>query len=202
MEPLISQAAGVIRAGGLVILPTETFYALAADPWNKAAVKRIFEIKGRPLDKPLPLIAADRTSVEGVIVAPDRQTVRLMDEFWPGSLTILLAPARSVPRLLTDPAGRIGVRVPPDCAARSVAALAGGWLTATSANLSDEPAADRVALIRATLLDAVDLVVDLGRTPGGLPSTVVECFKGELRIIREGAVSADRLRCATASDCQ
>lgn len=199
MEPLLTKAAEVIREGGLVILPTETFYALAADPWNERAVERIFHVKERPRDKPLPLIAADRPSVQDVIVSPHREVVRLMDEFWPGSLTILFAPARSVPRLLLDPAGRIGVRVPPDCAARSVAAFAGGWLTATSANRSGALAADEVAKIPVAVRQAVDFVVDLGRSPGGLPSTVVEWSGGNLRIIREGAVSADRLRRAIGS---
>lgn len=199
MEPLLCKAVQVIRSGGLVILPTETFYALAADPWNEPAVERIFRIKDRPRDKPLPLIAANRPSVQNLIVGPDREVVRLMDEFWPGSLTILLTPARSVSRLLTDPAGRIGVRVPSDCAARSVADRAGGWLTATSANRSGEPAADQVVMIPTAVRKAVDLVVDLGRSPGGLPSTVVEWSVGKLRIIREGAVSADRLRRAIGS---
>jgi len=199
VELILSKAVQVIRSGGLVILPTETFYALAANPWNEQTVERIFRIKRRPFDKPLPLIAADRPSVQDVILAPGREVVRLMDEFWPGSLTILFATARSVPRLLTDPAGRIGVRVPSDCAARSVAAFAGGWVTATSANRSGEPAADEVAKIPAAVRNAVDLVVDLGRSPGGLPSTVVEWSGGKLRIIREGAVSADRLQRAIES---
>lgn len=194
METLLTKATKIVRSGGVVILPTETFYALAADPWNEAAVERIFRIKGRPHDKPLPLIAADRTSVERGVVAPDPKVIRLMDEFWPGSLTILLAPARPVIRLLTDTAGRIGVRIPPDCAAQVVAARAGGWLTATSANRSGEPNADRVAQIAASIREAVDLIVDLGRTPGGSPSTVVEYSDGRLRIVREGAVSAERLR--------
>lgn len=186
----------IIRSGGVAILPTETFYALAADPWNEDAVRRIFRIKARPHDKPLPLIAADRQCVERVIVPPGPEVIGLMDEFWPGSLTILVTPSRPVTRLLTDPAGRIGVRVPPICPARLVAERVGGWLTATSANRSGEPDADEVSKIARTVRDAVDLVVDLGRTPGGLPSTVVMWSGGQLRIIREGAVSADRLTAA------
>jgi L-threonylcarbamoyladenylate synthase len=96
-------------------------------------------------------------------------------------------------RLLTGPSGKIGVRVPPPCPARHLAERAGGWITATSANLSDRPNPQRVADIAEHVQQAVDMVIDLGPTPGGKPSTVVEPIGEYLRVIREGAVSMSTL---------
>jgi len=187
-EPHYRQAGEIIRSGGLVILPTETFYALAADPFKEEAVRRIFGIKRRDQTKPLALIASDRASVAKLVLRMSPLAEELADCFWPGSLTILLEPSRPVSPLLTGPSGKIGVRVPPQCPAGIVAADAGGWLTATSANLSGDLDPDDVSKIAKEVLDDVDLVMDLGRTPGGKPSTVVEPLDDHFRILRKGAV--------------
>lgn len=188
-QSLFEESARVVRSGGIVIVPTETFYALAADPFQEGAVRRIFALKGRPFVKPLPLIAAARETVRQVVTEASPLAEALMDRFWPGSLTILLSPSVRVPKMLAGPDGKIGVRVPPRCPARDLAELCGGWLTATSANLSDEPNASVIDQIAPALRDAVDLVMDLGPSPGGEPSTVVEPLADGVRIIREGAIS-------------
>jgi L-threonylcarbamoyladenylate synthase len=190
---IFDRAETVIAAGGLVIVPTETFYALAADPFQEHAVRRIFHAKGRPASKPLPLIAADRGVVERLIAEDDRQIRALMERFWPGSLTILVR-AHGFCDLLAGPDGKIGVRVPPWCAARILAARAGGWITATSANLSGDPEADDVSKIDRSVIQAADLVMNLGPTPGGKPSTVVEPLDHGFRIVREGAIPESSIR--------
>ncbi len=119
---------------------------------------------------------------------------KLTDGFWPGSLTILLVPSKQVSTLLMGPEGKIGVRIPPECPASIVAARVGGWLTATSANLSGDPSPDDVSNIAGEVLDAVDMVMDLGPTPGGKPSTVVEPLDGDCRVLREGAVPESAIR--------
>ena len=183
----------MVEAGGLVIVPTETFYAVAADPFQEQAVKRIFLLKNRAPDKPLPLIAATRELVHKVACRLSPIAVALMNRFWPGSLTILVDPCVSLPELLAGPDGKIGVRVPPRCAAQRLAEMSGGWLTATSANLSGDPNAATILDIAPTVRDSVDVVMDLGPAPGGQPSTVVEPFPHGVRIIREGAVEYDEL---------
>ncbi len=192
-QALIGEAAAIIRSGGVVIVLTETFYALAADPFQVEAVERIFSIKERPRDKPLPLIAASRNVVRRMVLNPGPVAEALMDRFWPGSLTILLEPALPVSELLSGPNGKIGVRVPPSCAARTVAELAGGRLTATSANLSGDPNPDTIRRIAPRVLRSVDLVVDCGTAPGGNPSTVVEPLDNGVRIIRPGAIGVEAL---------
>jgi L-threonylcarbamoyladenylate synthase len=192
-QALCAEAAAIIRSGGVVIVLTETLYALVADPFQDRAVERIFTIKQRPHDKPLPLIAANLDALRRLVSNPGPVAEMLMKRFWPGSLTILLEPAVPVSRLLSGPYGKIGVRVPPPCAARTLAERAGGWLTATSANLSGDPNPDTISRIAARVRDAVDLVMDHGTAQGGDPSTVVEPLADSVRIIRPGAIDAGTL---------
>lgn len=193
-ESLYRRAGVIIRSGGLVILPTETFYALAASPFQEQAVRRVFRVKRRAGKKPLALIASDMTAVKGLVCRMSPLERKLTDGFWPGSLTVLLVPSKQVSTLLMGPDGKIGVRIPPECPARIVAAKVGGWLTATSANLSGDPSPDEIAKISTEVLDAVDLVIDLGPTQGGKPSTVVEPLSGDFRVLREGAVPESVIR--------
>jgi len=191
---LLEKAAGVLRSGGVVIVPTETFYALAADPFQEEPVRRIFKLKGRTEEKPLPLIAADRDLVMKVIARPSDLALELMNRFWPGSLTIVLQPARPLSRLVSAADGKIGVRVPPPCAARTLARMAGGWITATSANISGDPDPEQISRIAEPVRNAVDFIVDLGPSPGGKPSTVLEPLDNAVRLIREGALPMDALK--------
>ncbi len=188
-----AKAAAIVRDGGVVIVLTETLYALAADPFQERAIERIFAIKQRPRDKPLPLIAANRDAVHRLAPNPGPVGEALMNRFWPGSLTILLEPSVEVSDLLSGLHGKIGVRVPPPCAARSLAERAGGWITASSANLSGDPNPDTIDRIAEIVRDAVDLIMDHGTAPGGEPSTVVEPLDHGVRIIRPGAISYEAL---------
>jgi L-threonylcarbamoyladenylate synthase len=190
----LEKAAAVVSGKGIAIVPTETFYGLAANPFHEESVSRIFRIKRRSPIKPIPLIAASRGVVEKSVSGIHPAALALMDRFWPGSLTIILKPAISFPGLLVGTDNKIGVRVPPNCPARSVAEMAGGWITATSANLSGEPEPRRIADISPELLDAVDFILDMGTTPGGKPSTVVEADETGIRIFRKGAVLEKDIR--------
>jgi L-threonylcarbamoyladenylate synthase len=187
-------AERALRAGGIVIAPTETFYALAADPFQESAVRQIFSIKGRDEKKPLPLIAADLGTVKKLIPAEQKLAHRMMERFWPGSLTILVEPSRAFSTLLTGPGGKIGVRVPPWCPARILATRTSGLITATSANISGGPDPVDVSSISRVVRESVDLVMDLGPAPGGRPSTVVELTNRGFRIVREGAIPESAIR--------
>jgi L-threonylcarbamoyladenylate synthase len=193
-ESLYRRAGEIIHSGGLVILPTETFYALAASPFHEEAVRRVFRVKRRDEEKPLALIASDMAAVNKLVCRISPLDRKLTDGFWPGSLTILLVPSRQVSTLLIGPGGKIGIRIPPECPARIVAARVDGWLTATSANLSGDPSPDDVSQIAGEVLDVVDMVIDLGPTPGGKPSTVVETLGADFRLLREGAVPEPVIR--------
>lgn len=193
-EYVFDRAERVLRAGGIVVAPTETFYALVADPFQENAVRQIFSIKARAEKKPLPLIAADLGTVKNLIPAEQRLAHSMMERFWPGSLTILMEPSRNFSRLLTGPGGKIGVRVPHWCPARILATRTSGLITATSANISGGPDPVDVSSISPLVSGSVDFVLDLGPAPGGRPSTVVELTNKGFRIVREGAIPESAIR--------
>lgn len=190
----LESAAKVIRSGGIVIVPTETFYALAANPFDATALRRLLAIKSRDTGKPLALIADSFDSVRRLVAEPSHTAVVLMQRFWPGSLTILLDPLEPLPSAIVGPHGKVGVRVPPPCPARDLASRVGGFITATSANLSGEPDPDLVDRIAPGVREAVELILDLGRTPGDKPSTVVEPVDDSVRVLREGTIPAATIR--------
>jgi L-threonylcarbamoyladenylate synthase len=194
IEYAFDRAERALRAGGIVIAPTETFYALAADPFQESAVRQIFSIKGRDEKKPLPLIAADLGTVKKLIPTEQKLAHRMMERFWPGSLTILMEPSRAFSLLLTGPGGKIGVRVPPWCPARILATRTSGLITATSANISGGADPADVSDISPLVSGSADMVLDLGPAPGGRPSTVVELTNRGFRIVREGAIPESAIR--------
>ena len=179
-----------LARGGVAAVPTETFYALAADPQNEKGVSRVFEIKGRDDGKPLLVLFSLRDDLAplGVEAAP-RLLDRLFD-IWPAPLTVVL-PLRA-PIAASRGARTLAVRVPALKAARRLLALTGP-LTGTSANRSGfAPISDPGELARA-LGDDLDLLVDGGPTPGGAPSTIVDATLEPPRILRAGAYAwADR----------
>jgi L-threonylcarbamoyladenylate synthase len=190
----IQEAAKWIRAGGLVALPTDTLYALAADPFSAAAVARVFAAKGRSAERALPLIAADAEQVSAHLGRLPPAGQRLADRFWPGPLTLLMAAPRTLAADVSGGTGRVGVRVPANVVARAICAEAGRPITATSANVSGAPATPDPDQVERTLGDRLDLLIDAGTTPGGAPSTIVDATGAEPALVRAGAISWDDIQ--------
>lgn len=187
----LASAACLLRAGGVVILPTDTVYGIAAHPACASAVARICTIKGRPTGKPIALLAADAAAATAFGAVFSAAAQRLAAAFWPGALTLVL------------PCGDAyeGFRVPDHDATRALLAACGGTLRVTSANLSGSmPATSAAGALKDVGLEA-DLTLDGGVSPGGVPSTVVKVdADGALSIIREGAIPpADIQRVASGS---
>jgi L-threonylcarbamoyladenylate synthase len=188
----LKQAADVLREGGIVAFPTDTFYGLAVDPANTAAVARLFEAKRRPTDRAVPLIAADATDVARVFGASSGDADRIARRFWPGPLSLVLtSPAVLAGVAAAD--GTVAVRVPANEVARALARMSGGLITATSANLSGSPPAREASAVVAALGDAVAVVLDAGVAPGGTPSTIVDARTRPVRLVRAGAVPWNRV---------
>ena len=186
------EAAVTVREGGVIAVPTESFYALACDPTSADAVARVCAIKGRPAGKPILVLVAGRAQVGDLVSQVSPAAAMLMERCWPGPLTLVL-PARSeLPEMLTAGTGTIGVRW---SAHRDLQMIldATGALTGTSANRSGEEPCRLADEIARTCADSVDLIVDAGPTAGGLPSTVLD-VTGRPRLLREGAVSTRQLR--------
>jgi L-threonylcarbamoyladenylate synthase len=189
LEQRVAAAAAVLRRGGIVVYPTETFYGLGALAGAGPALERLARAKLRPEGKPLPLLAADREQVEMVAVL-DGPAARVADRLWPGPLTLVLPARAGVHPAVTAGTGTVGIRIPGSEVARALAAAAGGPLVSTSANPSGGLPPARVEELDPELLREVDCVLDVGPTPGGQPSTVVGIDAGAVRILRPGAVPA------------
>ena len=184
----IEEAATWIRDGGVIAIPTDTLYGLAADPFNRAAVARVFRVKGRSADRALPLIAADARQVVAHLGALSPLAQRLADRYWPGPLTLLVAATPALADEVTAGTGRVGVRVPADDVARAVCAAAGTPITATSANISGEADTADPDVVERTLGHAIDVLLDTGRTRGGPPSTILDATGDAPRLVRAGAI--------------
>ena len=184
----VEQAARIIRAGGVVAAPTDTLYGLAADPFQPDAVARVFAVKGRSAERALPLIAADTAQVERFLGELPPMAQALAADFWPGPLTLLLAAPATLPAEVTGGTGRVGVRVPAHDIARALCRACGTVLTATSANVSGEPAPDDPGEVDRTIGSQIDVLLDAGRTAGGPPSTIVDATGSTPRLVRAGAV--------------
>jgi len=196
----IREAAQWIRRGGVVALPTDTLYGLSADPFLARAVARVFAIKGRASENALPLIAADTEQVRQHLGPLSDVGERLAARFWPGPLTLLVSATPALARDVTAGTGRVGVRVPADAVARAVCAAVGRPMTATSANRSGEPATADPDVVERTLGDSLDLLIDAGPTPGGLPSTIVDVTENTPRLVRAGAVSWEDIQACLATE--
>lgn len=184
----IERAASAIRSGGLVVAPTDTLYALAADPFSEAAIERLFHVKGRAHELALPLMAADLAQVVSTIGTMPETAAWLASRFWPGPLTLLLPAPAGLAAGVTGGTGRVAIRVPAHRVARALCAACGHPVTATSANVSGAPASHDAALAARSLEGALEVTLDAGLTPGGPPSTIVDVSGSRVTLVRAGAV--------------
>jgi L-threonylcarbamoyladenylate synthase len=192
----LDDAVAALRAGELVVYPTETFYGIAVDPHSQVALDKLFAIKGRDPNKPIALIAADSEMAFAIASEVPDVARKLAVAFWPGPLTIVI-PARSdfAPQLV-GPDGGIGVRVSPHPIARALSEHLGHSITATSANRSGDPPAVTLSAARKSLKDKVKVFLEGGTLDGAAPSTVVTCTANGFRIIRAGAIGERELMAA------
>jgi L-threonylcarbamoyladenylate synthase len=184
----IEEAVTWILGGGIVALGTDTLYALAVDPFNRAAVARLFEVKEREADRAVPLIAADAAQIAAHLGRLSPAAERLASRYWPGPLTLAVPAPAALSRDVIGGRTTVGVRVPAADIARAVCAGCRRPLTATSANLSgQQPTADPDEVERA-LGGRIDFLLDTGPAPGGPPSTIVDVTIDPPALIRAGAV--------------
>jgi L-threonylcarbamoyladenylate synthase len=181
-------AAARIQAGGLVAFPTESFYGLGADALDPAAIARVFEIKGRPDDKPLLVLVDSIDMVTELAAAIPDGARALMARHWPGALTLVLRAAARVPAGLTGGTGTVGVRLPGHAVARALVAAAARPVTAPSANPDGAPPPQTAGDVRGYFDGRVELILDGGTTAGGAGSTVADCTVWPPRILRQGPV--------------
>jgi len=176
----------------VVGLPTETFYGLGVNPFDEMAVERLFRIKGRTDGKALLILIGDRTQIPLLAGTISPIVALLMNAFWPGALTILIPALPTLPPKLTAQSGLVGIRLS-SCVPLVRLLQLTGPVTGTSANRAGEHPACTAQEVERTFGSDVDMVIDAGRTPGGLPSSVVDAQE-PVRLIREGAISLQMIQ--------
>jgi L-threonylcarbamoyladenylate synthase len=190
-ESQFKQACSILRNGGLVIAPTETFYGIIADAWSRKAVDRLVTLKEREFGNPIPLIAGDTIIVSKSVATVPPLFKALSDEFWPGPLTLVLKAAKGFPDGITAGTDSIGIRVPSQSPALDLAKFLRGPLTATSANFPGRPPARSIRQLDEELVNSVDLVIDGGWTKGVQPSTVLNLTTDPPELIRSGILGKE-----------
>jgi len=184
----------LIAQGGLIAFRTDTFYGLGADPFNRDAVQRIKQLKGREENKPILIVLSERPEVTRFIAERTPAFDLLAERFWPGPLTLIGHALAELPAEITAGTKTVGVRLPDDDRVRALVRACGGALTATSANPSNEKPARTAQEVFGYFGNGVDLIVDDGDAVTDQPSTVVDVCDVEPRLIREGIISWSRIQ--------
>jgi len=187
----IPRALEILKAGGLVALPTDTVYGVGALAFDGKAVESIYAAKDRPVEKAIPVLIGDLGDAEKVGADIPDSARRLATRFWPGPLTILVPKRAELPESVSA-TQTVGVRVPDHEVARALLRAAGP-MAVTSANISGGQSPVTAEEVYKQLGGRIDLIIDGGKTPGGIPSTLVDCTAASLKVLREGPITLEAL---------
>ncbi len=186
-------AADLLKQGAVVVFPTDTVYGIGCNPWDAAAIGRLYAAKRRTPEKGLPILISDRAAV-GHLLAEPLPTIaeRLIEQFWPGPLSIVVRRSAALPAEIA-PGDTIALRLPDDEIARRLITLAGGALATSSANISGKAAATSAEMAHEMLGDDVAAIIDNGRLSSGTPSTIVDCSGDTPTILRAGVLDKHKI---------
>ncbi len=188
---MTSRALDVLRAGGLVAFPTDTVYGVGALAFNGKAIKSIYTAKDRPVEKAIPILVGEIKDTEKVVSEFPHVARKLVSRFWPGPLTCVIPKNLTLPEAVSA-TSTVGVRMPDHAIARVLLRFAGP-LAVTSANISGKESPSTAEEVFAQLGGRIELIIDGGKTPGGVPSTVVDCSTSQPTILREGPISSEQI---------
>jgi len=189
LKQQVEKGTKILKRGGIIAFPTDTVYGLGASIFNETAVRRVFEVKQRPLDMALPVLIASAAQLRDVTVSLSEVVNCLARSFWPGALTLVLLKSEKVPGIVTANAKTIAVRVPAHPIPVALINRLGVPIIGTSANVHGKPSTVTAAEVRSQLGDKVDLIIDGGQCPGGEASTIVDMTGESPVILREGPTS-------------
>ncbi len=191
-DPLaLPRAFEILQLGGLVAFPTDTVYGIGALAFEGAAVESIYAAKDRPVEKAIPVLIGDMEDMAKVSAEVPEIALKLAARFWPGPLTLVVLKHLELPEAVSATA-TVGVRIPDHPVARALLRLAGP-MAVTSANLSGRPSPFTAQEVFAQLGGRIALILDGGKTPGGVPSTVVDCVGAEPQVLRTGPISKSEI---------
>jgi len=189
-DPLIiSDAALLVRRGGVVVFPTDTLYGLGVCALSEKAVMKVFQIKGRCYEKPIPILIYRKEDLWELVSNVPEKAEKLMEDFWPGGLTIIFEASSKLPLLLTGKNRKIGIRISSNTIARGLVKQMAAPITATSANISGQKGCATAFEVCESLGDRVDLIIDGGKTRSHLGSTIVDITHSPIKLVREGVIS-------------
>jgi len=192
-KELIEEAVKLIKEGKLIAFPTETVYGLGADALNEEAVKRIFEIKGRPLDKPLSIIIGRKEELRQCVQEIPKSAQALIERFWPGPLTLIFRASPLIPDIIKSENNTIGIRMPDCKIALEIIQASEVPLACPSANLSGSSPPTKAEEVAKDLGERIDLLLDGGETKIGVESTVLDLTTSSPTILREGAFKREEI---------
>ena len=193
LQQQVEQGISVLKEGGIVAFPTDTVYGLGASSNTSRAVEQVYRVKQRPRNMALPLLLADKPQISEVAKAVPQVAWLLADKFLPGALTMVLFKSESVSEIVTGGDKTVAVRIPAHPIPVALIRGIGTPIVGTSANLSGQPSALTAEDVHTQLGDKIDLIIDGGRCPGGLESTIVDLTGETPVILREGAISREEL---------
>ncbi len=193
LQKQVEQAISVLKQGGVAAFPTDTVYGVGAAINIEKAVAKVYQIKGRPLSRALPILLADKSQIAEVAKVVPPLAWLLADKFLPGALTIVLPKAESIPDIVTGGGNTVAVRIPAHPVPIALVRGLGVPIAGTSANLSGQPSALTSQEAHIQLDNKVDMIIDGGRCPGGQESTLVDLTGETPVILREGAISREEL---------
>ena len=186
--------AKIIKEGGIVIFPTETVYGIGTNGLNKEAIKKLYEVKQRPLNKPISLLVSNIEMVNQVAKNISKLEYKIMQNFFPGPLTIILEKKDIVPDILTANTNTVGIRMPSGEIARKLIEYAGVPIATPSANISGKPSGTNIKDIQKDFDGKVDCFIDNGESKLGIPSTIIRVINDEVHILRQGSISMEQIK--------
>ena len=188
---IYQKALDVLKQGGLIAFPTDTVYGIGAMAFDGVAVESIYQAKDRPIEKAIPILIAEIMDLDKVALKVPSKNLKLASRFWPGPLTVLFPKKPTLPESVSA-TETIGVRIP-DHAMTRLLLRHTGPLAVTSANISGQDSPTTADEVFSQLKGRIPLIIDGGKTPGGVPSTLVDCTGGEIKILREGPITLQEL---------
>ena len=191
---MINRAAELIKQGKIVVFPTETVYGIGTNGLDENAVKKLYKVKQRPLNKPISLLVSNMQMID--LIAKDITDIeyRIMKKFFPGPLTIILKKKNIVPDIVTSGQDTVGVRMPSGKIARQLVEIAGVPIAAPSANITGEPSGTNLQDIKKHFEGKADCFIDGGNSELGLASTIVQVVDGEPQILRQGSITLEQIK--------
>jgi len=187
-EKCLNRAVEVLRQGGIIAYPTETFYGLGVDSANEKAIQRLFAVKGRDFRNPIPVIIGSENDLKHTVMEIPPVAADLMAKFWPGPLTLVFAASTAISSRLTADTGKIGIRISSNPIARLLAQKLSSPLTSTSANRSGQQECVTAQEVCEKIGMDLDLIIDGGKTPGGKGSTIVDITVAPPVVLRAGVI--------------